>query len=166
MIGRKLYEAEQAEAALEALRETRGGGDAALIGEIGEPQTVAIHGQLVLGRGPSNVPGGRPRLQIAYGEGQRLVSATELLWRGVCLTRRLGDVAAIQSAGARVEPLPPYSPDETPIEELFSKTKTFLRKIAARTTETVMQAFGDALNLVTSWDCIGWFIDRCAYAFH
>jgi transposase len=75
-------------------------------------------------------------------------------------------IAAIQSAGARVEPLPPYSPDETPIEELFSKTKTFLRKLAARTTETVMQAFGDALNWVTPWDCIGWFIDRGAYAFH
>jgi transposase len=75
-------------------------------------------------------------------------------------------IAAIQSAGARVEPLPIYSPDETPIEELFSKTKTFLRKVAARTTETVMQAFGDALNLVTPQDCIGWFLDRCAYAFH
>jgi transposase len=75
-------------------------------------------------------------------------------------------ITAVQSAGARVEPLPIYSPDETPVEELFSKTKTFLRKIAARTTETVMQAFGDALNLVTPWDTIGWFLDRCAYAFH
>jgi transposase len=75
-------------------------------------------------------------------------------------------ITAVQSAGARVEPLPIYSPDETPVEELFSKTKTFLRKIAARTTERVMQAFGDALNLVTPWDTIGWFLDRCAYAFH
>jgi transposase len=75
-------------------------------------------------------------------------------------------IAAIQSVGARVEALAPYSPDETPIEELFSKTKTFLRQVAARTTETVMQAFGDALNRVTPWDTIGWFLDRCAYAFH
>jgi transposase len=75
-------------------------------------------------------------------------------------------IAAVQSAGARVEPLPPYSPDETPIEELFSKTKAFLRQVAARTTEAVMQAFGDALNLVTPWDTTGWFLDRCAYAFH
>src|SRR5262249_34339252 len=75
-------------------------------------------------------------------------------------------IAAVQSAGARVEPLPPYSPDETPIEELFSKTKAFLRRTAARTTEAVMQAFGDALNLVTPWDSTGWFLDRCAYAFH
>ena len=75
-------------------------------------------------------------------------------------------IAAVQSAGARVEPLPPYSPDETPIEELFSKTKAFLRQVAARTTEAVMQAFGDALNRVTPWDTTGWFLDRCAYAFH
>jgi transposase len=75
-------------------------------------------------------------------------------------------IAAVQSAGARVEPLPPYSPDETPIEELFSKTKAFLRRVAARTTEAVMQAFGDALNLVTPWDSTGWFLNRCAYAFH
>jgi len=75
-------------------------------------------------------------------------------------------IAAVQSAGARVEPLPSYSPDETPIEELFSKVKTYLRQVAARTKEAVMQAFGDALNRVTLWDCIGWFVDRCAYAFH
>ena len=74
--------------------------------------------------------------------------------------------AAVKSAGARVEPLPPYSPNETPIEELFSKVKTYLRQVAARTKEAVMQSFGDALNLVTTWDCIGWFVDRCAYAFH
>jgi len=75
-------------------------------------------------------------------------------------------IAAVEAAGARVEPLPPYSPDEAPIEELFSKTKAFLRRAAARTTEAVMQAFGDALNLVTPWDSTGWFLDRCAYAFH
>jgi transposase len=75
-------------------------------------------------------------------------------------------IAAVTSAGARVEPLPPYSPDDTPIEEMFSKVKTYLRQVAARTTETVMQAFGDALNQVTPWDCLGWFLDRCAYAFH
>jgi transposase len=75
-------------------------------------------------------------------------------------------IAAVNAAGARVEPLPPYSPDETPIEEMFSKTKTYLRKVAARTTGTVMQALGDALNLVTPKDSLGWFQDRCAYAFH
>src|SRR5262249_3363550 len=58
--------------------------------------------------------------------------------------------AAIKAAGARVEPLPVYSPDLTPIEELYSKTKTFLRSVAARTTETVIQAMGAALDTVTN----------------
>jgi transposase len=75
-------------------------------------------------------------------------------------------IAAVQSAGARVEPLPPYSPDESPIEQMFSKTKTYLRQAAARSTEAVMQALGDALKLVNHTDCLGWFQDRCAYAFH
>jgi hypothetical protein len=35
-------------------------------------------------------------------------------------------------AGASVLPLPPYSPDFTPIEEMFSKFKEFLRRIGAR----------------------------------
>lgn len=74
-------------------------------------------------------------------------------------------LAAVQAAGARVEPLPPYSPDETPIEEMFSKAKTYLRTVAARTKDTVIQALGDALNWVTPKDCLGWFQDRAAYAF-
>lgn len=74
-------------------------------------------------------------------------------------------LAAVQAAGARVEPLPPYSPDETPIEEMFSKAKTYLRMVAARTKDTVIQALGEALNWVTPKDCLGWFQDRAAYAF-
>jgi transposase len=73
-------------------------------------------------------------------------------------------ITAIQAAGARVEPLPVYSPDLTPIEEMFSKTKTYLRKVAARTTDTVITAMGEALELVTPSDILGWFHDRCAYA--
>jgi transposase len=73
-------------------------------------------------------------------------------------------IAAIEAAGARVEPLPVYSCDLTPIEELFSKVKGYLRKAAARTTETVIDAMGEALELVRPCDVLGWFHDRCAYA--
>jgi transposase len=73
-------------------------------------------------------------------------------------------IAAIESVGARVEPLPTYSPDLTPIEELFSKTKSYLRTVAARTIETVITALGEALERVTTSDILGWFHDRCAYA--
>jgi transposase len=32
-------------------------------------------------------------------------------------------IAALEAAGARIEPLPPWSPDKTPIGELFSEMK-------------------------------------------
>jgi transposase len=73
---------------------------------------------------------------------------------------------AVEAAGARVVPLPPYSPDETPIEELFSKAKGQLRTLAARTTEAVITAMGTALAQITPSDIRGWFQDRCAYAMH
>src|SRR5712691_1549516 len=42
---------------------------------------------------------------------------------------------AIRSAGARLFFLPPYSPDLNPIEQVFAKLKTLLRKAAERTVE-------------------------------
>jgi transposase len=72
--------------------------------------------------------------------------------------------AAVEAVGARVERLPVYSPDLTPIEEMFSKTKGYLRGVAARTTDTVITAMGAALERVTRSDIRGWFHDRCAYA--
>jgi transposase len=71
---------------------------------------------------------------------------------------------AVESVGATVQPLPPYSPDETPIEELFSKTKEFLRSIGARTSEILIDAMAVALDLVTETDIQGWFQHRCSYA--
>jgi len=73
-------------------------------------------------------------------------------------------VEAIEAAGAEVVPLPPYSPDLTPIEEMISKVKGAMRSAGARTKETVYAAFGSALHDVTLDDIAGWFQDRAAYA--
>jgi transposase len=70
----------------------------------------------------------------------------------------------VEAAGARVVPLPPWSPDLTPIEEMASKVKGALRSAAARTTEAVYLAFASALHEVTFEDVAGWFGDRAAYA--
>jgi transposase len=75
-------------------------------------------------------------------------------------------IAALERAGARVEPLPPWSPDKTPIEELFGKAKEYLRGAAPRTVSAVIAAMGKALDEVTRADIQGWFQDRCAYAMH
>jgi transposase len=65
--------------------------------------------------------------------------------------------AAIERVGARVLPLPPYSPDLTPIEEMFSKVKEFLRRVAARAKGDLYDAIGEALETVTVEDILGWF---------
>jgi transposase len=73
-------------------------------------------------------------------------------------------IEAIEEAGAEVVPLPPYSPDYTPIEEMFSKVKGAMRSSAGRTKEAVYAAFGSALHDVTPENIAGWFRDRAAYA--
>jgi transposase len=73
-------------------------------------------------------------------------------------------IEAVEATGARVVPLPPWSPDLTPIEEMVSKVKGSLRSAAARTTEAVYAAFASALHDVTLEDIAGWFHDRAAYA--
>jgi transposase len=68
-----------------------------------------------------------------------------------------GVAASIEQVGARVRPLPPYSPDYTPIEEMFSKVKQGLRRAEARTEARLYEALGEALRRVTPKDIIGWF---------
>src|SRR6185437_14796716 len=73
-------------------------------------------------------------------------------------------IEAVEAAGACVVPLPPWSPDLTPIEEMVSKVKNAMRSAAARAKETVYEAFGSALHDVTPDNIAGWFKDRAAYA--
>lgn len=70
----------------------------------------------------------------------------------------------IKAVGARLVPLPPWSPDLTPIEEMFSKVKDALRSAEKRTKEAVFAAIVDALHDVTPENIAGWFQDRAAYA--
>ncbi len=73
-------------------------------------------------------------------------------------------IEAVEGAGARVLPLPPWSPGLTPIEEMVSKVKGAMRPAGARTTEAVYAAFASALHDVTPDNIAGWFRDRAAYA--
>jgi transposase len=66
---------------------------------------------------------------------------------------------AIQSAGARLFLLPKYSPDLNPIEKLFAKLKHWLRKAAKRTVETVYDAIGQILEIVTPTECRNYFTE-------
>jgi transposase len=68
-----------------------------------------------------------------------------------------GVVAAIEGAGASVLPLPPYSPDYTPIEEMFSKVKQALRRAEARVKDELYDVLGESLRQVSLEDILGWF---------
>jgi transposase len=68
-----------------------------------------------------------------------------------------GVTAAIDRAGASVLPLPPYSPDYTPIEEMYSKVKKGLRRAEARAKAELYEALGETLRRVTPKDILGWF---------
>lgn len=68
-----------------------------------------------------------------------------------------GVVEAIEGAGARLEYLPPYSPDFNPIENLWSKVKQTLKSRNPRTARQLFKAAGAAFNAITSEDCRGFF---------
>jgi len=64
---------------------------------------------------------------------------------------------AIEAKGAHLVYLPPYSPDFDPIEESFSKIKSILRRIAARTVDALEAAVGEALQSFTPQECMNYF---------
>jgi len=63
----------------------------------------------------------------------------------------------IAMRGARLEFLPPYSADLNPIEEAWSKMKSVLRRIGARTLDALLAAVAEALEAISPIDCNGWF---------
>jgi transposase len=94
----------------------------------------------------------------------QLQAGDVVIWDNLKPHKAQAVVDAVEHAGARVIALPPWSPDMTPIEEMFSKVKESLRSVAARTTETVTAAIGSALQDVSPQDILGWFQSRAAYA--
>src|SRR4051812_42955500 len=87
-----------------------------------------------------------------------------VIWDNLQPHKAQGVVAAVERAGARVVPLPPSSPDLSPIEEMFSKVKGALRSAAARSVSAIYAAIGPALHEVSQRDVLGWFQSRAAYA--
>jgi transposase len=63
----------------------------------------------------------------------------------------------IESAGAEVLYLPPYSPDLNPIEKAWAKLKQLLRSAKARTQEALDQTIAEALKLISADNAQAWF---------
>jgi transposase len=69
----------------------------------------------------------------------------------------------VESIGATVLRLPPYSPDFNPIEMAISKIKTVLRKLARRSIEGLFTGIGEALESIQMTDALN-YIAHCGYA--
>ena len=63
----------------------------------------------------------------------------------------------VESVGAKIIYLPPYSPDLNPIEQMWSKIKAFLRSVKARTVDSLLAAIPLAFQAVSAKDVEGWF---------
>jgi transposase len=70
---------------------------------------------------------------------------------------------AIRATGAKLFFLPPYSPDLNPIEQMFAKLKTLLRKLAARSVEATWRRIGELLTQFTPDECAN-YLTHAGYA--
>jgi len=66
---------------------------------------------------------------------------------------------AIRDAGAKLFFLPPYSPDLNPIEQVFAKLKTLLRKADERTVEATWRRIDSILDQFTPAECQNYLVN-------
>src|SRR3954467_15150958 len=69
----------------------------------------------------------------------------------------------IRAAGAKLFFLPRYSPDLNPIEQVFAKLKTLLRKAEPRTTDNTWRQIGSLLDHFTAEECAN-YLANAGYA--
>lgn len=70
---------------------------------------------------------------------------------------------AVRAAGARLLFLPPYSPDLNPIEMVFAKLKTLLRKADERSVAAVWHRIGALLGEFSPAECAN-YLRHAGYA--
>jgi transposase len=64
---------------------------------------------------------------------------------------------AIESVGAKLVYLPPYSPDLNPIEMVFSKMKLLVRKMKVRKVEELWRKLGELSDVFSPQECKNYF---------
>jgi transposase len=105
------------------------------------------------------------RAYVAQVLGPTLKSGDIVVWDNLSVHKVAGIAALIESRGARLEPLPPYSSDFNPIEQCWGKLKTALRQARARTRRRLDAALKRALQTITPADAQAWFT-HCGYPVH
>jgi transposase len=85
-----------------------------------------------------------------------------VVWDGLSAHRSEQVRREVERARATLLPLPPYSPDLSPIEPCWSKVKGHVRDVAPRTTESLGHAAAEGFASITAADARGWF-KNCGY---
>ena len=78
--------------------------------------------------------------------------------------KRTGVREAIESVGAALLFLPPYSPDLNPIENAFAKFKSLLKSGGQRSVEALWEACGRLLERFAESECRN-YIRHCGYRY-
>lgn len=102
------------------------------------------------------------RTYVAQVLGPTLKPGDIVVWDNLAVHKVAGIAEAIAARGARLEPLPPYSPDFNPTEQCWAKLKTALRQAGARTRRRLDAALKRTLKTITPADAQAWFA-HCGY---
>ena len=102
------------------------------------------------------------RSYVAQVLGPTLAPGDIVVMDNLTAHKVVGVAETIESRGARLEFLPPYSPGLNPIEQGWAKIKTALRQAKARTRQALEAAFKQALPTITPADARAWFA-HCGY---
>ena len=118
----------------------------------------AVHGKRAMDATPINTPAGTTVLSSIRLNGS-LVYTT---YQGGIMDNMRSHHAKIvtellDKAGISYLYLPPYSPDLNPIEKMWSKMKSFLRKRKGRVAAELPEAVKAALETISTNDCKGCF---------
>jgi len=99
---------------------------------------------------------------LEYSLGPNLKPKQTVILDNVSFHKVKGVKELIESTGAKVLYLPPYSPDLSPIENMWSKIKSYLRKLSARCDKTFKEAIKIAFIAIQKADLFGWY-KNCGY---
>ena len=91
-----------------------------------------------------------------------LTPGQTVIWDNLSVHKSATAQQLIAAAGCHIRFLPPYSPDFAPIEQAFSKLKTFRRRAQTRTRAARDEAITAGLATITAADAVAWFA-HCGY---
>jgi transposase len=132
------------------------------------PQTTTLAVLGLTGLTAPLVLSGAVNGTVFYGYVQQCVAPTlqpgDILFMDNLPAHKVAGIEdLIRARGARLIYLPPYSSDFNPIEWAWSKVKSILRRLKARTFPALMEALKQALLAIAPQDIQGWFA-HCGYA--